>query len=706
MGKPAGEHFGVATRENLKSLPSVIALRHVLPLWLPLLWMTAAASAQPENVPPLTTAAAVRMLSPDEAAKERPVQLRGTLLLVTRQRDALVLRDETDGIYIELTNAVGAARRPGDRLEVAGVTGAGDFAPMVRARRLTWMGTGPLPEPRPTTIAELNAGGFDASWVEVEGIVRSCKLAAEFWALTIAHGDDRMTVQVRDRVVAEDLIDARIRLRGVVFNVHNANRQFVRAHVQVANQTMIAVLSPPPSDPFARPLQRIDEILRFTPSGFTGHRIHVRGVVTAHHSGRSLWLQDENRGLRVTSEQEGALMPGDVIEVVGFADHGGYAPSLSDATFRKVASGAPPKPVVLRTANEIARQDSNLVQIEAVLGEVRPTSEGLLLSLKWNDSTVSALLPRGTGDTSGTRWEFGSVVRATGICVPGQLDFSRLSGLWAADQMQLLLRSVDDVSVVRPAPWLNTKRALWLSVTIAVVVLLALVVVAILARRQIEHREEARKLAEVEFAAMLAERNRLARELHDTIAQELNAVSMQMELAKNSAKDGTLEDVMPHLVTAHGIVRGCLAETRESIWDMRSHILEKTDLLGALRSVAEQMSAGQGCTIRAQAQGKPRRLAPVIENNLLRIGQEAVSNALKHAQARVIDLEIRFDATRVRLIVRNDGKSFDPSAPLAEGHFGLRGMKERVEQMHGELTIQAVDAGGTVVEVAVPVLNP
>jgi len=301
--------------------------------------------------------------------------------------------------------------------------------------------------------------------------------------------------------------------------------------------------------------------------------------------------------------------------------------------------------------------------------------------------------------------EPGSRVRATGICVPGQSDFVPPSGLWVADQMQMLLRSPSDLAVVQAAPWLTTQRALLIAVTVATVILLTLIVVAVLARRQITQREEARKLAEVEFSAMLAERNRLARELHDTIAQELNAVSMQMELAKNSAKTGTVEDVMPHLDTAHGIVRGCITETRESIWAMRSHILEKTDLLGALRSVAEQMSAGLGCTIRTQARGKPRRLAPMIENNLLRIGQEAVSNALKHAQARVIDLEISFETSRVRLIVSNDGPGFDPAAERADGHFGLRGMKERVDQMHGELRIRRGDQGGTCLEVAVNVLD-
>lgn len=712
---------------KLKTFPSVIARWQDFSLWFAAWVMLSAVLARAEEAPlPLTTAAAVRRLAPEEAAKARPVQLSGTLLLVTRQRDSLVLRDATDGIYVEVNHLIGDTRRPGDRVELSGVTGAGDFAPIVKASRITWGGTGPLPPPRATTTAELNAGGFDAAWVEFEGIVHSCspsppdrfpagraprgvpanrpeadRPGPESWTITLAQGDDRVTVQVRDRVVPGELIDAKVKVRGVVFNVHNANRQFVRASVHVAEQGMITVVTPPPADPFGLPLQRIDEILRFTPTGFTGHRIRVRGVVTAHRQGRTVWLQEGDRGLRVASEQPGALSPGDVVEVVGFADHGGYAPTVSDAIFRKVAAGPPPVPLVLRMAEEISRQDANLVQIEAKLDAVRQTPDGVRLALTWNGTPIGALLPSGFGEPHDARWEPGSWVRATGIGVPGQSDFLPPAGRWVAEEMQMLLRAPGDLAVIRAAPWLTARRAMLIAVAGAMVILLTLIVVAVLARRQIAQREEARKLAEVEFAAMLAERNRLARELHDTIAQNLNAVSMQMELAKNSAKAGTVEDVMPHLVTAHGIVRSCLAEARESIWDMRSHILEKTDLLGALRLVAEQMSAGRGCTIRTHAHGKPRRVAPVIENHLLRIGQEAVSNALKHAQARTIELEITFEATSVRLVVCDDGRGFDPAPERADGHFGLRGMKERVEQMQGELRIRRGDGGGTRVEVAV-----
>jgi hypothetical protein len=191
----------------------------------------------------------------------------------------------------------------------------------------------------------------------------------------------------------------------------------------------------------------------------------------------------------VATDQAGALVPGEVVEVVGFADHGGYAPTLSDAICRNVAPGAPPVPFRLRAA-PLSRE---------------------------------------------TRGGAGQRDSGHGVCVSGLADFSRPSGLLVADQMQMLLCSPNDLTVVRVAPWLTTQRALSIAVAVATVIRVALVVVAVPARRQIAPWEKARKLAEVAFPAMLAERNRLARELHNTIAQELNAVSMQLELAKNSA---------------------------------------------------------------------------------------------------------------------------------------------------------------------------
>jgi signal transduction histidine kinase len=696
-------------------------------LLLALLALAASPPAQGADATPwLTSPAEVRLLSPEEAGRGLPVRLRGVLLLVTAPGNALVVFDGQEGVYVELTRPMDGVSRLGDEVEVVGVSDAGDFAPIVRASEVTRLGPGTLPPPRPVTIAELNAGGYDAAWIELKGIVRSCvptppdrmpvsragapnasDLARlgprpERWLVILAQGDQKMTVQVNGRVSPEALVDAEVSLKAVVFNVHNANRQFVRSNLQVADETMVEIRVPPPADPFALPVQSIGDLLRFTRAGFTGHRVRVRGVVTGHQPGRALWVREGERGLRIDSKQTEKLEPGDEVDIVGFPDHGSYTPSLSDAIFRQTGSGPAPEAQLLRSAEDISRYDSNLVQLYADLRELRITADGVMLVLDWRGLEVHARLLPPINPVEVDAWQPGSAVRVEGICLVGQTDFLRPTGRWVAEDLQLLLRTPDDVAIMRPAPWLTTQRALRLVILVLVLTFAALIVVAILARRQIAQREEARKLAEVEFAAMLAERNRLAREIHDTLAQDLNAVSMQLELARNSARSGLLDSVLPYLSTAHQIVRNCLAEARESIWNMRSHILERTDLAGALLSVAQQLGAGLGCEIRSQVRGRPRRLPPTIENNLLRIGQEAVSNAIKHARPKVIDLELAFGEPTVRLTVRDDGSGFDPEvADASFSHFGLRGMRERVQQMNGTFHIEREADGGTRIEVVV-----
>lgn len=676
----------------------------------------------------LTSAAAVRALPPEEAARGLPVRLRGNLLLETQVINALVLYDGEEGIYVVSNQPAETDWQPGDELEVVGVTDSGDFAPIVRAREVVRRGPGVLPPARLARIADLDAGGYDAAWVELRGIVRSCEPAPpprpvavrargresesppglrpgparETWLLVLGQGNDRMTVQVNDRMVPGQLVDAEVRLRAVVFNVHNANRQFVRATLQVSDAAMVEVLVPPPPDPFALPFLPIGEVLRFTRTGFTGHRVHVRGVVTAHDSGRSFWVRDGERGMRIDSTQPDKLRPGDQVDIVGFPNHGSYTPSISNAIFRKVASGPPPLPQPLRPTEDTSPHESNLVQLYADLLEVRDTPEGLQLSLDWGGRRVFARMLQPVSDENRAAWLPGSHVRVDGICLVAPTEPFSQGGLWLAQDIQVLLRTPQDLTIMRPAPWLTTPRLLGLVIGGLLVALVALTIVAVLTRREVAQREESRKLAEVEFAAMLAERNRLAREIHDTVAQDLNAVSMQLELARNAAAAGEQGGAGRYLAIAHQLVRKCLAEARESIWDMRSHILERSDLARALETVARQLMAGQACEVRTRVTGRARRLAPVIENNLLRIGQEAVSNALKHAAPSRLEITLDYGEDRVRLAVRDDGPGIDPAAADPNrAHFGLKGLQERVAQINGELRIGRDPAGGTRVEVEV-----
>jgi len=244
----------------------------------------------------------------------------------------------------------------------------------------------------------------------------------------------------------------------------------------------------------------------------------------------------------------------------------------------------------------------------------------------------------------------------------------------------------------------------WVLAAFLVVALAAVGAVMLASRRRLQDQEHRRAMAEAEFTAILSERNRVAREIHDTLSQSLGAISVQLELARTHAAEIS-PSARNHLASAHKLARAALAEARESIWNMRSQILERCDLGEALERILTRMTEGTGVTPRMQVEGDRRRLPPVVENNLLRIGQEAITNASKHARPARISVTLTFDGRSIRLAVEDDGAGFQVDAqPGGERRsFGLVGMRERAELIGGTFELTSAPGRGTRVVVVVSV---
>jgi signal transduction histidine kinase len=160
-----------------------------------------------------------------------------------------------------------------------------------------------------------------------------------------------------------------------------------------------------------------------------------------------------------------------------------------------------------------------------------------------------------------------------------------------------------------------------------------------------------------------------------------------------------------HLDRVRILVRHGIAEARRYVWDLRSQALDKNDLPAALSETARRLTSETTVQAKVEVSGTFRPLGPLIDGNLLRIGQEAINNAVRHAQARNILIDLRFDASRVQLSVRDDGHGFDYQASKNGDakHFGLVGMQERAERMGGTLKIDSRADAGTEVLVDVPI---
>jgi ligand-binding sensor domain-containing protein/signal transduction histidine kinase len=218
---------------------------------------------------------------------------------------------------------------------------------------------------------------------------------------------------------------------------------------------------------------------------------------------------------------------------------------------------------------------------------------------------------------------------------------------------------------------------------------------------------------EAQFGAVLAERGRLAREIHDTLAQGFVAISVQLELvgrllsgSREAAAKPVPDPVFQHLDQARALVRDSLAEARSSIWDLRSEAAGAEDLPSRLTQSCNRITSGSAAKVYLQVKGTYRPVARKTEDELLRIGQEAVTNAVRHAGAARIDVQLIYESTRVFLRVADDGRGFQPlpGASGPEGHFGIRGMHERADQIGAALLVESAPGAGTRISVEVPLV--
>lgn len=202
-------------------------------------------------------------------------------------------------------------------------------------------------------------------------------------------------------------------------------------------------------------------------------------------------------------------------------------------------------------------------------------------------------------------------------------------------------------------------------------------------------------------AAVLEERNRMAREIHDTLAQGFTGIVLQLTAAEHelTKAPGKAQD---HLLRARDLARESLAEARRSVWALHPRTLEHSELPDAFTRHLEQMTGGTPIQSELHVHGRPRSLPSEVEKNVLRIGLEALTNAIKHAGASVIRIDLSFEPEQIRLSMQDNGKGFDPHAAVSGRGFGLTGMRERAQRLGGCVTISSQPGKGAEVVLVAP----
>ncbi len=503
--------------------------------------------AQAENLRTLTTAREAHSLTIEEARRGYPVHLRAVVTYydpyIDARHRALFVHDASGGVFVSVPAGPPLSLPAGTLIDVRGVSGPADFAPVVSQPRIRVIGQSHLPAEAPrVSLAHMLIGADDGQWVEVEGVVRAVVRTARNVTLDLTLGDGviRATTVAEEGADYERLIDARVRMHAAVAPIFTNNRQVTGARLFFPSLREVTIEEPAPADPFALPVRPINGLLTFTPSITFPRRVHVRGRVALQWPGRSLCIEDASQGLCVASAQTTPLKLGEVVDVVGFPAVGQYKPTLTDATSRAAGSGQPvtPTPVTGEQAFRGAH-DAQLVRLEGQLIGRDLAAEYPTLVLSSGDFVFTAILPGGGKGDEVHAWQEGSRLRLTGICsVQSDAGEAALrEGGTVPKAFRILLRSPRDVVVLdRPSWWSATHAAevLGLVLLITTAVLGWVVVLRHRVKRQTEviqgQLEQTAALKEAAEAANRAKGEFLANMSHE-IRTPMNGVAGMIDIA-------------------------------------------------------------------------------------------------------------------------------------------------------------------------------
>ena len=694
----------------------------------------------------LTNAVDVISLPAEKASLSLKVLVTG---VVTASDPALkgrfFVQDATGGVFVDNVN--GSHLEAGQVVEVSGITYAGAYAPTITAPRVRVIGTAPLPTAKPVSAEQLMSGAEDSQRIETTGIVRDARMDGARLAIDLAAGGYRFRAYVTVPAGFQfgRLVGSQVRVRGTAAEAHNRSlRQLIIVEVYIPVLSDLVVEKPEPADPFEKPVMPLNNLAQYRRDNSLGQRVHVRGVVTLQKDGESLFLQDDLGSLQIQSRQSATCTPGEAIEAVGFPSFENYLPVLQDAVFRKLPQPvAPikPRPVTIDEVqnglhhSEYVSLTGKLIERRVWQGSSLPgTYTTTALVLQDSNFTFTAEADYAPGQPELAAIQIGSVLRVHGVCQT-QID----SG-GKLKSFEILVGNPGDITVLEKPSWLTPQRLFigFAMVSLGLIVFVGWTVMvsrrnSVLnylirerekaqlalqeANDQLEERVKARteqlkfqitarKESEVQFKAVLAERTRLAQELHDTVEQTLTGIALLMD-SSVKLHEKSPRDSLTHLELARDLMERSQSEMRQSVWDLRRLVQEHFDISSALLENARQITAGSNIKVELQTKGQIRSLPEVVEENFLRIGREAVVNVLKHSQATMASIELEFDLQRVVLQIRDNGCGFHPSTAAGpnEGHFGLLGMSERVKRVGGRFSLVSAPGKGTVVRVEI-LLDP
>lgn len=572
------------------------------------------------------------------------------------------------------------------------------------ATNIAIIGQKPVDTPLTIPLGELDGHTHDLCDVIVTGTVVDAyddEIDPSYGVLILKSDDAMLPVSyhrppVRLPCSPQSLIDATITVKGVYHRIVSGERKFNGAFIEIDESSPPVIRDPPPADPFAAPplnasfYQSPKEILRL------GRRTTSGKVLAVWQDDRFLLQQDDSHLITVELRGDDVRLPavGSRVTAVGYPDTDRFRLILTRALFRTEPHSEPldddAEPInanaVLKAVggHEVinVRYHGKLVSLYGMLTSVPPTKSPSRRAFVNSKGYTVPIELAGVADEM-EKIEIGSYICVTGRCLIEIEPTTAFNAYPRVCGFFIVPRRPEDIKVLATPPWWTPLKLLM------VIGVLSAVILVLFVRNRIQRHFGQLKVTE---------RTRLSIELHDTLSQNLTGASLEVTTAEQLAKTDT-NAALAHLSIASSTLKSCRNELRNCLWDLRSQALEETDLNEAIRRTLEPYVGGTELTVRFNV---PReRLTDETAHALMRIVRELVLNAIRHGRASHVWIAGATEGDLILLSVRDNGCGFVPErAPgLAQGHFGLQGIRERIKRYGGTVEIESSPNAGTKVSI-------
>lgn len=689
-----------------------------------------AALAQAAGARHFSTVSSLRAFWDDPQSADATFTLTGTVVCCNNSLAwDFVFRDETGPLQlVNRVNIPGRIAEPGTRAILRGLIRHEPKGKFATCRQIQVLGREDLPPPPDIRLDELASGAFDLDWVRLSGTIRDAfpdEIDPNFSYALLSDGADTISLTF----CAADpgcetcftgtnltgLIGANVTVRGLVATKNTGSRRMRGRSISVCRPDDLSIRTRPPADPYDVPdLESLGEnVAPDVLSRLNRHR--ATGVVRAVWNGNCMLLETE-RGTFVNVSCADATIAacGETVDVVGLPATDLYRKNLVRAAWRSSAKklSAPSDVPQDTSVPRLLTDDSGRPKIDALRHGQHLRLRGRVISMNERGQPPALILESGghtlTVDASGDPAAFAGLtsdmrISLCGICVidienwQPQVPFPRIR------DVRLAVSSPGDIAILSRPSWWTPLRLLLVIGTLLLLLAGTLVWINVL-RRIVDRRSREllrEQVSRIDANLRTDERTRLAVELHDSVAQNLTGVSLQIDAAKRFAATDR-EKLMKHLRIASQTLLSCRGELRNCLWDLRSHALEEPDLATAIHRTVQPHIGEADLRIRFNV---PRtRLSDPTAHALFRILRELATNAVRHGKATQIRIAGSLDSGRLLFSVTDNGCGFDPKAApgIAQGHFGIQGVSERVQQLHGTLAIESAPGAGASFRITLP----